>query len=104
MLHLKIYDLQWKETQESPSPNILLLRPEIPEPERGSDLPNLSHSEPALGVAFLLFPCFARARVNLLCSEEELQGPKCEHKSSADPPLQLLREFNQMVILINNVP
>ena len=75
MLHLKIYDLQWKETQESPSPNILLLRPEIPEPERGSDLPNSSHSEPALGVAFLLFPCFARARVNLLCSEEELQGP-----------------------------
>ena len=104
MLHLKIYDLQWKETQESSSLNILLLRPEIPEPERGSDLPNSSHSEPALSVAFLLFPCIARAQVNLLCSEEELQGPRCECKSSVDPPLQLLRKFNQTAILINNVP
>ena len=90
MLHLKIYDLQWKETQESSSLNILLLRPEIPEPERGSDLPNSSHSEPALSVAFLLFPCIARAQVNLLRSEEELQGPRCECKSSVEPLLLLL--------------
>lgn len=104
MLHLTIYDLQWKETQEASSPNILLLRPGIPEPERGSDLPNSSHSEPALSLAFLLFPCIARTQVNLLYPEEKLQGPKCECKSSADPPLQLLREFNQKTILINNVP
>lgn len=104
MLHLKIYDLQWKETQEASSSNILLLRPGIPESERGSDLPNASRSEPAPSLAFLLLPCIARAQVNFLYSEEKLQGPKCECKSSADPPLQLLREFNQMKILISNVP
>lgn len=42
--------------------------------------------------------------MNLLHSEEELQGRKCECKSSADPALQLLREFHQMATLINNVP